>query len=424
MELASLTRLDNTVNLNQGMRQQALGIASARLSSGLRINSASDDPSGLAIAETMRSRADGLAQGQQSIQDANNALTVAEGAMQTISNILQRMRSLVVRANTDINSATDLQSIQTELDQLRAQIDSISAKTQFNGRTLLDGSLSSQNPKPAQALFVVNPPLKSSTTGNNPPTTTLFDPSLTFVNPTAQTVTVKMSVDSYDSTTAPPTLNCTVIASSPDPSFGPQQTTKFAVDAGTNLIDFGGGLTFPPPIGITDQYGNPIIDVQFNPIFAEDVGAGATIVTVPTQTKASGQAMQANVGRAEGDIVTADIPAINSTNLAVNQVTVTQSSLETTSAEYRIDQGITELGSDRAAVGAQMVAMQEAGGNAAIDMNNTTASESQIRDANMAAEQTVFIKDQILNSVDTSVLNQINVSAKDVQQLLASTRVA
>lgn len=422
MELTSLTQFANNINLFQGLRQHALEEETARLSSGLRINSAADDPSGLAIAETQQSRADGLEEGQRSIQDVNSALTVAQGALQTIADLLQRMRSLVVQANTDINSSDDLKNIQKELDQLRQQIDTISAKTQFNGKSLLDGSLSSQLPKPAQPLFVVNPPLASASTGNNPPSTPLLDPSMTFLNPVAQTVTVKMTVDAYDPTTAPPTLNCTVVASSPDPSFGPAQTSQFAVDSGTNITDFGGGLTSPPPIGIADQNGNPVIDVWFNAIFPEDVGASATIVSVPSENKVSGQALQANVGRSEGDVVSVDVPATNSTNLGVNQVDVTQSTLETTSAEYRLDYAITTLGGNRAQIGAQQVAVENAGTNAGIDFINTTASESAIRDTDIGKEQAAFIKDQLLNSIDTSVLNQINVAAKDVQTLLASIK--
>ncbi|MDQ6929223.1 MAG: flagellin [Candidatus Eremiobacteraeota bacterium] len=422
MELSNLTKFANSINLFQGLRQHALAEETAHLSSGLRINSAADDPSGLTIAESLNSRANGLEQGQRSLQDVNSALNVAEGALQTIADLLQRMRSLVVQANTDINSSDDLKNIQKELDQLRRQIDTISAKTQFNGRALLDGSLSSQIPKPAQPLFVVNPPLASASTGNNPPATPLLDPAQTFLNPVAQTVSVVMTVDSYDATTAPPTLNCTVVASSPDPTFGPAQTSQFAVDSGTNITDFGGGVTSPPPIGIADQNGNPVIDVWFNAIFPEDVGASSTIVSVPSQTKVSGQALQANVGRAEGDVVSVDLPATDATNLGVNQVDVTQSTMETTAAEYRLDYAIEALGGNRAQIGAQQIAVQHAGSNAAIDLINTTSSESAIRDADIGKEQAAFVRDQVLNSIDSSVLNQVNVAAKDVQTLLASIR--
>ena len=111
-----------------------------RLSSGLRINSASDDAAGLAIASRMESQVRGL---QAAIKNANDGISVtqtAEGAMEEIGNILQRMRELAVQSANDSNSDADRAYLQQEVAQLSDEITRISQTTQFNGTNVLDGS--------------------------------------------------------------------------------------------------------------------------------------------------------------------------------------------------------------------------------------------------------------------------------------------
>jgi len=120
--------------------QNSLASDTRRLASGLRVNSAADDPSGLAIAETLATRVAGLDQGVHELQNANNAVTVAEAAMGSIAQILQRMRALIVEARSDLVSESDRKGLQSELDKLRLEIDTIAQNTSFNGRALLDGS--------------------------------------------------------------------------------------------------------------------------------------------------------------------------------------------------------------------------------------------------------------------------------------------
>ena len=99
--------LANSVSLNLNRNQAALGTAVTDLSSGLRINTAADDPSGLAIAESLQAQVNGFDQGAQNVQDATNAAQVAEGALQTTTDILQRIRTLAVEGASDITSTDD-----------------------------------------------------------------------------------------------------------------------------------------------------------------------------------------------------------------------------------------------------------------------------------------------------------------------------
>lgn len=114
--------------------------AMERLSSGLRINSAKDDAAGLAIATGMESQIRGINQAVRNANDGISMSQTAEGAMDEMTNILQRMRELSIQAANDTNSASNRGSIQKEVDQLYEELDRISSVTQFNGVNLLDGS--------------------------------------------------------------------------------------------------------------------------------------------------------------------------------------------------------------------------------------------------------------------------------------------
>ena len=111
-----------------------------RLSTGKRINSASDDAAGLAIASKMTSQIRGLNQAVRNGNDAISMLQTADGAMIEVSNMLQRMRELAVQGGNGTLSSTDLAALNTEFVALRTEIDRIADNTQWNGDNLLDGS--------------------------------------------------------------------------------------------------------------------------------------------------------------------------------------------------------------------------------------------------------------------------------------------
>jgi flagellin len=124
--------------------QGPLGQALQRLSSGLRINSAKDDAAGLAIASRFTTQIRGL---NQAIRNANDGISLAqtaEGALDEVTNNLQRIRELAVQSANATNSATDRAALQSEVAQRIAEIDRVATQTQFNGTTLLDGSFASQ----------------------------------------------------------------------------------------------------------------------------------------------------------------------------------------------------------------------------------------------------------------------------------------
>lgn len=119
-----------------------LNTAMQRLSSGLRINSAKDDAAGLAISDRMTSQINGLNQARRNANDGISVSQTAEGALDTSTQILQRIRVLSLQSANDTNASTDRKALQAEVDQLVAEFDRVASNTQFNGLNLLDGSFS------------------------------------------------------------------------------------------------------------------------------------------------------------------------------------------------------------------------------------------------------------------------------------------
>ncbi len=128
---------------NLGQSQSALAKSMQRLSSGLRINSAKDDAAGLAISDRMTSQIRGLNQAARNANDGISLAQTAEGALGETTNILQRMRELAVQSANDTNSSSDRSSLQAEVNQLKQEMTRIADTTTFNGKNLLDGSLTS-----------------------------------------------------------------------------------------------------------------------------------------------------------------------------------------------------------------------------------------------------------------------------------------
>ncbi|MED0678246.1 flagellin [Aneurinibacillus thermoaerophilus] len=130
------------LNAYRNLAQNQIGTSKIleRLSSGYRINRASDDAAGLAISEKMRGQIRGLEQGQRNTMDGVSLIQTAEGALQEIHEMLQRMRELAVQAANGTYSDKDKKAIKDEINQLTAQIDQIAKTTEFNGIQLIGDS--------------------------------------------------------------------------------------------------------------------------------------------------------------------------------------------------------------------------------------------------------------------------------------------
>ncbi|MEO6095596.1 MAG: flagellin [Fibrobacteria bacterium] len=124
-------------------QQVSLGKSLEKLSTGLRINRASDDAAGLSVSETMRSKIRGMDRAKSNAEDGIALLQIAEGATGEINNILQRMRELAIQSSTDTMTTTERSYTDKEFGQLMSEITRISNSASYNGMTLLDGGSSS-----------------------------------------------------------------------------------------------------------------------------------------------------------------------------------------------------------------------------------------------------------------------------------------
>lgn len=121
--------------------ENSLSATMERLSSGLKINHAKDDAAGMAIATKMRAQIQGLDQASRNASDGNSILQTADGALNEVTSMIQRMRELAVQAANGTNTDDDRDAIQKEIESLKEEIDRISSDTEFNTKTLFDGNL-------------------------------------------------------------------------------------------------------------------------------------------------------------------------------------------------------------------------------------------------------------------------------------------
>ena len=120
--------------------ENRLSASMERLSSGYKLNKAGDNPAGMAISNKMKAQIDALDQAESNASDGQSVLKIADGALNEVSSILQRMRELSVQAANGTNSYNDRKSIQEEINKLTEEVDRISSDTEYNTKTLLDGS--------------------------------------------------------------------------------------------------------------------------------------------------------------------------------------------------------------------------------------------------------------------------------------------
>ncbi len=405
--------LANNVQYNLNKNQDALRTATTRLSSGLRINTAADDPSGLAIATNLQTQVDGFNTAVQNVQTANNAAQVAEGALQTTTDILQRIRSLAVEASSDINSTSDRNNLQAEVSQLLLEVNRISQNTSFNGQPLLDGSHAGfVAEKDAFVNVTANAALSSSNTA-------IAGNSGFLVATVATGATFNTAVNGFqgDATGGTDTVDGTIELQviNTGASIAIQETfvssNSGVVSVSSTL--FGAGNT-------TNDFDN--VQLTIGNITSADVGTTAYVKisqNTAALTNPSNPAFNFQSGANEGDTIQIGFEATNTQTLRVSNINLALSSSSNPSlgaedAIGQIDNALERLLNQRANLGAVIVRLNEDANNDNVAAVNLQASESQIRDLNVGQETTEFTKLQILVQVGTSVLAQSNANAQSV----------
>lgn len=408
--------LANNVQLNLNRNQASLKNLVTQLSSGLRINTAADDPSGLAISTNLQTQVDGFHEAVQNVQNANNAAQVAEGALQTTTDILQRIRSLAVNAASDVNSQNDRSNLQAEVTQLLLEVNRISQNTNFNGNALLDGSHAGFQAQ-QNAFLNVSSNTALATNGGiaiaNGVNASFLAASVVAANASFQTTVGGTQGLAGGTGTTDGTIQLQVINTGV--SIAVQETF---VQSGTGVVSVSSTL-FAANATIKDFDNVQITTGNFT---TADVGTTSFVKisqNVAALTNPSNPAFNIQSGANEGSVIQVGLQATNTQTLRISNINLalTASNAPSIGAEDaigQIDNALEVLLNQRAQLGAVIVRLNEDANNDNVASVNLQASESSIRDLNVGQATTEFTKLQILVQVGTSVLSQANSNAQSV----------
>jgi flagellin len=416
--------LANSVSLNLDKNQSALQTSVTRLSSGLRINTAADDPSGLAISQTLQSQVNGFDQAVQNVQNANNAASIADGALATTTDLLQRIRSLAVEASSDITSNSDKADLQTEVSQLLLEVNRIAQNTQFNGLPLLDGSHAGFQPEvnaslsiTANAALASNGNIAGTSTNYGLLVATAIAANANFNTTSgATTAGIQGFNNAATGNTGDGTIELQVINTGT--SIAVQETFFASQSASANPVSVASTLLAAQ--SVSDIFDN--VSVTLGAFSTADVGVTSYIKVsqnVAALSNPNAPAFNFQSGANEGDTIQVGFQASNTSTLRISNINLLLSSSSSPSlgaedAIGQIDNALQTLLAQRAQLGAIQVRLNEDSDNDNTAAVNLQASESSIADLNVGTETTNFTRLQILVQVGTSVLSQSNANAQTV----------
>lgn len=389
------TNLNAMTALNSATKNTALaGSSMEKLSSGLKINKAADNATGLAISEKMRSQIRGLDQASQNTQDGISVVQTAEGAIEEVGNIVQRMRELAVQGANETNTGSDRAKISEELTQLHEEIDRIAESTQFNGKDLLNG----KNTVRTEKEYSIEIPAGAKDKIENVTVQDGFDFD--------GLEELKIKTD-----------NNTIKFETPDKAKG---YGIAATNLKANKIGKGGEIT------ITDLNGKSI---KFN--VKAEIDASTTALEIgtkkETEVNISGKEISLQVGANTSDSQTlkVKIENVSTESLGLNGDTITKMAKEgikgTTAANDMIkslDKALERVNTSRANLGAMQNRLETTASNLTTSNENLTAAESRIRDVDVAEEMMNLSKLNLINQAAQAMMSQAKSQPEGVMQLL------
>jgi len=377
--------------------QNDLSKSLEKLSSGLRINRAGDDAAGLAISEGLKSQIGGLTVAARNAQDGIGAVQTAEGGLNQAQSILQRLRDLGVQAANDTNNAESRGAIKTEADSLVKELDRIAGSTNFNGAQLLDGS------KPKMSLQV----------GANADAKSIIDVNLGGANVKAIASTLaggNLTTTGSTFTIADVTALTTAAAKFESVSNGVTTTVTTAV----LKDDIAGAVG--SKFESVEEYASALRnDANFSANFSVSVetdknGAGTGIVV--SALNGGTVSAVATTNDPVAGIVAAGAGTPLTGGLQFDSAANAQASIKL------IDAQIKSVSTARADLGATQNRLESAVQTINVSKENLTASNSRIRDTDMAEEMVKFTRNNILSQAGTAMLAQANQTGQGVLQLL------
>ena len=377
---------------NLGISGLAFGKSVEKLSSGLRINRAADDAAGLAISEKLRAQIRGLNQAQRNAQDGISMVQTAEGALTEVHSMLQRMRELAVQASNSTLSSSDTQSVNTEITALKDEIDRVATSTTFNGQNLLTGALSVTQ---SGGTSIVG--LALNTTAN------------------AAVSAVDVS-GAKASTTYTLTSQAGGLVTLSDGAGNSQQVTLAATigSTGTEAINF-------------STLGVKITVVGASAKTAADL---ATDLDTKTVITGAGTAANFQIGANAADFLTVTFADARTSASGYGTLAAKITSFTTATGSGTgivaaaqlligsVDTALAYISTTRGNYGAVQNRLEHTVASLGVSSENLAASESRIRDLDVASEMVNFTKTQILQQAGTAILAQANQAPQSVLSLL------
>ncbi|MFV9510524.1 flagellin [Tepidibacillus sp. LV47] len=351
-----------------------------KLSSGLRINRAGDDAAGLAISEKMRAQIRGLEMASKNAQDGISLIQTAEGALNEVHSILQRMRELAVQAANDTNTNKDRFELQKEANQLAEEITRIGNNTEFNTMKLLDGNLTS--------IFHIG-----ANEGQN------LSLEIGDMRAEALSVVAASAVMTYDITGT----NATTIT--------PTNLDNLKGGAYTAEVAANGTVT------LKDEAGNTVASATL-----ADAGTSVTLSITNANYLVDGTT-QVDLTIDIKDTDTTTAVATNAGSISINVLEKGEgisimTSNDASSAITKIQTALDRVSAERSKLGAVQNRLEHTINNLGTASENLTAAESRIRDVDMAKEMMEFTKNNILQQAAQAMLAQANQLPQGVLQLL------
>ena len=454
-------------NLTAMNSNRMLGLTTAsqaksteKLSSGYKINRAADDAAGLSISEKMRKQIRGLTQASSNAQDGISAVQTAEGALNEVQDMLQRMNELAVKASNGTNSEDDRQYIQDEIDQLTTEIDRVSTTTKFNETYLLQGEGRQQAvaKDDGDAISVKgtdgvakDTKITASIAGGN---------TYTAGKVTVGTVTAKVkagSTASLDQNSLSGELKKEL-----DAAAAGDLVLEYKDDNGTATWKIGNGTTYYnadqlKEMGLSAS-GTKNIEITKGFTASTDLPTGVTVdaktaeldkvaigtdlnVTLKTDTGANGNGMtveaydptyapkalsfdlQVGADSSKDNKISVEIESMSASGLGLldENGKLLVNGKDSTNADAAINTiaaAIQKVSTQRSALGAVQNRLEHTINNLDNVVENTTSAESAIRDTDMATEMVKYSNNNILSQAGQAMLAQANQSNQGVLSLL------
>ena len=381
---------NNALQRNDNLLSESL----ERLSSGLKIANAKDNPSGLAMSRRMNSQIEGLGVAGDSSNDAISIVQVADGSLSEIHEILQRMNQLAVQASNGTLTDSDRQTIQEEVSLLKQEIERMAQTTQFNGQCILDGTFD------LKGYTTVGKSLDGSVTDAAVKLSSYSDVveagqykitgiDVSYINLTGTTGVDKKGIFFEN---------------------GSDKEIKiYKVNNGveTEYMTNGMSATINEDVLTLKDSTGKRIDIQIDRPLDDTVFLDLT---------ASG-AMTMQVGANEGQTLDIRIPKVSLTTLGIYNLDMANT-VGAREAIEDIKGALSTISSIRARLGSYQNRLEHTSNSLDITVENMTAAYSRIMDVDMAEEMTVYSTQQVLSQAGTSMMAQANERPSQVLQLL------